>query len=508
MKCRHSQGGVGIRIIMRTKENKEAENSFFVAEALPGETASFTPPETVSDGGSGFTHILRASRHGRVFILKALKPEYAGSLFHQALLRKEFEVAAGMSHPGIATVFSFEMVEGFGPCIVEEWIAGMPLDEYVASAHPSRRQLLDILLKLADAVAYIHSRQTVHRDLKPSNVIMPASGDTPKIIDFGVADTPALTMAKGHGGTHGFAAPEQYSADAVIDHRADIFAFGRILSALGVFPATASACTRHDPLQRPQSMAEVRRRLVSEAGRRRRIAVAASVAVILVASVAIGVSVVSRPPRGAAPVVDNVVPVDMQAVAVPDSAASVEPPSAESSAPAARQASEIVVATEADTTEKPGQVADSPLPQSSELALGATYVDRLTAAAFAAAASRFADHIASADTASAGIGYRRYHICYWRHLAKEDMRRWVEENPEPGHDADEAATLSRSLIDRYSDAHKKEHLAGLKRIEDRLGPEYVVIDNYVADEKEDGTLVIYYLGEDDVWHWKEVPPSR
>ena len=88
------------------------------------------------------------------------------------------------------------------------------------------------------------------------------------------------------------------------------------------------------------------------------------------------------------------------------------------------------------------------------------------------------------------------------------MRRWVEENPEPGHDADEAATLSRSLIDRYSDAHKKEHLAGLKRIEDRLGPEYVVIDNYVADEKEDGTLVIYYLGEDDVWHWKEVPPSR
>ena len=85
---------------MRKKENTEAENSFFVAEAIPGETASFTPPETVSDGGSGFTHILRASRHGRVFILKALKPEYAGSLFHQALLRKEFEVAAGMSHLG------------------------------------------------------------------------------------------------------------------------------------------------------------------------------------------------------------------------------------------------------------------------------------------------------------------------------------------------------------------------------------------------------------------------
>jgi len=157
---------------------------------------------------------------------------------------------------------------------------------------------------------------------------------------------------------------------------------------------------------------------------------------------------------------------------------------------------------------RPEHLAAAPHAQPTESAPGATYVDRLTAAALAAAASRFADHIASADTASAGIGYRRYHIGYWRHLAKEDMRRWVEENPEPGQDENEAATLCRSLIDRYSDAHKKEHLAGLKRIEDRLGPEYVVIDNYVADEKEDGTLVIYYLGEDDVWHWKEVPPSR
>lgn len=473
-----------------------SDDSFFVAESIPGESAIFTQPEIIQDREGGFTMILRAARHGRVFVLKTLKPEYSASPFHQSILRKEFEIAAGLSHPGIATVFSFEQVKGYGPCITEEWVDGLHLDEYVATIHPTRKRILDILLKLADAVAYLHSKQIVHRDLKPSNIIMPISGDTPKIIDFGVADSPGITIVKGPGGTDGFAAPEQYRHTSPADHRVDIFAFGHILTSIGRFPATAKVCSHPDPTRRPQTMNDVRELLISEFRRPVRIIAMASTATILMAAI----TAIAEWP--VAPTLDdntNENTVDV-VVATPQLDTIGTQKTTASSVP--KQPSPAFI-------EPVGHTNDHEEPTTSIYTTDSkSYIERMTNLAMTTAASRFADHIASADTAQPGIGYRHYYIGYWRHLAKEDMRRWIEENPLPGQDAEEAAALCCSLIDKYSDAHKKEHIAGLNRIENRIGQEYVVIDQYIADEKEDGTLVIYYLGEDDIWHWKEVSQQR
>jgi Tol biopolymer transport system component len=128
-----------------------------------------------------------------------------------------------------------ELVDG--PTLSERMRRGpIPFDE----AQP-------IALQMVDALAYAHEHNIVHRDLKPSNVKLTADGAV-KVLDFGlakaldplasgggaVADSPtitspaAMTRAGMFIGTAAYMAPEQ-ARGAVVDKRADIWAFGVVL---------------------------------------------------------------------------------------------------------------------------------------------------------------------------------------------------------------------------------------------------------------------------------------
>ena len=49
-----------------------------------------------------------------------------------------------------------------------------------------------ILVQLAHALAYIHSRGMVHRDVTPGNIMIAQDG-TAKLMDFGVVKEPGAT---------------------------------------------------------------------------------------------------------------------------------------------------------------------------------------------------------------------------------------------------------------------------------------------------------------------------
>jgi serine/threonine protein kinase/Tfp pilus assembly protein PilF len=104
--------------------------------------------------------------------------------------------------------------------------------------------ILHIGAQLADGLACIHALGICHRDLKPSNVLMTPDG-RPMLLDFNLCFDEKIADSR-LGGTLPYMSPEQLLATdlergnslSLIDHRSDIFSLGVILYELltGVHP--------------------------------------------------------------------------------------------------------------------------------------------------------------------------------------------------------------------------------------------------------------------------------
>lgn len=188
----------------------------------------FTEISEFSSGG--FSILVRAKRFGQWWVLKALKPDVRNNPTYHSLLRKEYEILSHLQHSGIVYVEGMEQVDGYGDCIVMEWIDGDTLDEWLLASHPrvERRHIADQLLTVME---YVHGQQVVHRDLKPSNIMITRNGGTLKLIDFGLADADSYAILKEPAGTEGYVSPEQQEG-GLPDVRNDIYSLGVILGEL------------------------------------------------------------------------------------------------------------------------------------------------------------------------------------------------------------------------------------------------------------------------------------
>ena len=95
---------------------------------------------------------------------------------------------------------------------------------------------LEILMKVADAVAFAHSRGVVHRDLKPENVMLGEFGEV-LVMDWGLAlSAPrfrhlgSIMQSGGMGGTPAYMSPEMASGPLNrIGPASDVYLLGAIL---------------------------------------------------------------------------------------------------------------------------------------------------------------------------------------------------------------------------------------------------------------------------------------
>ena len=136
------------------------------------------------------TQIYTASRYGRRFVLKALTPDTASLTDYRLQQEQEFQLGIQLVHPNIAVTYSLEEIDGVGRCIVQEWIDGLTLGEWLR-AKPTKAARKRVFSQLMDALEYIHSLQLVHHDLKPDNILITRNGANVKLIDFGLSATDA-----------------------------------------------------------------------------------------------------------------------------------------------------------------------------------------------------------------------------------------------------------------------------------------------------------------------------
>jgi TolB-like protein/Flp pilus assembly protein TadD len=181
-------------------------------------------------GGMATVYLARDLKHDREVALKVLRPDIAASLGAERFVR-EIRVAAHLQHPHILPLYDSGEAAGFLYYVMPR-VKGQSLRERLAAGGELPvPEAMRIVREVADALAYAHREGVVHRDIKPDNVML--ADRHAMVMDFGVAK--AVSEATGREGittvgvalgTPAYMAPEQATADPLVDHRADIYALG------------------------------------------------------------------------------------------------------------------------------------------------------------------------------------------------------------------------------------------------------------------------------------------
>jgi tRNA A-37 threonylcarbamoyl transferase component Bud32/tetratricopeptide (TPR) repeat protein len=227
-------------------EAAEAASTPATSRPLPpnGSVPGYTIVEEVHRGGQGVVFRAMQISTKREVALKVLRNGSLNSV-DRARFDREVRLLSQLRHPNVVSLQDGGVADG--SCyLVMDFIEGEALDRYVERNHLPLREVVNLMVKVCDAVHAAHLRGIVHRDLKPSNIRIDIRGE-PHVLDFGLAklvggeleDAAKLTITGQFVGSLPWAAPEQVDGHSErIDVRTDVYALGVILFVLvtGEFP--------------------------------------------------------------------------------------------------------------------------------------------------------------------------------------------------------------------------------------------------------------------------------
>lgn len=181
-------------------------------------------------------------RHRQLEVYRVAKIVSGGSADCERAL-KEANIIKDFKHSGIPLVYDIE-VSGDSICIIEEYIAGKSLVEYIAKERLTPEQIASIGVNICEVLEYLHDCVgIVHMDIKPANIIVrdksvKKHGFTWKssknnydicIIDFDSSGYTHETLSESFGSV-GYAAPEQYLSQVQSPSvQMDVYSMGMLL---------------------------------------------------------------------------------------------------------------------------------------------------------------------------------------------------------------------------------------------------------------------------------------
>jgi serine/threonine-protein kinase len=201
---------------------------------------AFEPGQRIGDyevvaklgaGGLGEVYEVRHMISQRREAMKILLPDQ-GSPEMVERFRREVQTLATLNHVNIAQLHTAFYHEN-QLAMIMEMIHGETLRDLRLRMPITLPQTLDYMAQTLNALAYAHRLGVVHRDIKPSNIMI-TDGGFVKLLDFGIALTPAgseLTRAGYLLGSLNYMSPEQVGGSKATP-RSDIYSVGVTLYEL------------------------------------------------------------------------------------------------------------------------------------------------------------------------------------------------------------------------------------------------------------------------------------
>ncbi len=182
-------------------------------------------------GAMGVVYLGKDPKISRVVAIKtmALSQEFEPDELADVKARffREAETAGRLNHPNIVTIYDAGEEHDLA-YIAMEFLQGKDLVPYTKPGQllPVAK-VMDIAIKVAEALDYAHGHNVVHRDIKPANIMYEADTGGVKVTDFGIARITDSSKTKTGMvlGTPSYMSPEQLSGKKV-DGRSDLFSLG------------------------------------------------------------------------------------------------------------------------------------------------------------------------------------------------------------------------------------------------------------------------------------------
>ena len=191
----------------------------------------------IASGGMGTIEGVYDRSLDRNVALKRIHENLEVDASQVAMFVREARVTGQLQHPCIVPVhelgvddnrhlyYTMERVDGR---TLEDWVGTLPL---APLPRTTLFDLLDVVVRVCDALGYAHSAGVLHCDVKPANIMVGRYGQV-YLMDWGIArfleEEKARSEPGPSVGTAAFMAPEQARGEP-LDARADVFAVGALI---------------------------------------------------------------------------------------------------------------------------------------------------------------------------------------------------------------------------------------------------------------------------------------
>lgn len=181
-------------------------------------------------GGYSVVYLYRQASLNREVAVKVLRDFDLPDVVRERFTAEATAMVQLGNHPNIVDVLDTGIASDGSRYLIMRYYPGGNLAQRSARRRLPVAEVLDIGLKLADAVKTVHAARLVHRDIKPANVLIDDANRNYRLSDFGIAGR----LVSGHAGdafgiSVPWSAPEVVLGETGGSVASDVYSLGATL---------------------------------------------------------------------------------------------------------------------------------------------------------------------------------------------------------------------------------------------------------------------------------------